>query len=61
MRCGDCKWWTGPRIPEHGPHGLCNLIDSEFDEKEHMAEIRGRDDADLYTVPDFGCVQFEAK
>lgn len=62
--CRDCKWWTAPLCPESDPYGGCEVIDDSADGNNALAVIHGYDGFDggeLWTKPDFGCVQFEPK
>jgi hypothetical protein len=61
MYCRDCTHWDKPK-PEHESIGRCNKIEEatlDQDEKA-LAYILGFEYADLYTKPEFGCVQFES-
>lgn len=58
--CEACKHWEPPLSVDHGPHGYCAAIRSDSDET-CLAEMRGYDQSDFYTMPGFGCVKFEAK
>lgn len=71
--CRDCRWWEQPGA--YGPidwkdtaHGLCDLGTNRagegLDHRESKAAASSGGDAYvnvLVTLPDFGCVQFEAK
>jgi hypothetical protein len=57
-RCADCSWWEKN---SHDEYGYCHLI-SDYSDRERpevkSAELRGYEDSELHTKPDFGCVLF---
>ena len=70
--CKDCRWWT--QWPADPPRawGDCRIAESEdagtpviprvaSGQTRALARGYGGADAYLETLPDFGCVQFEAK
>lgn len=68
--CKDCKWWNILKNEADGVYGECALThrfeNSLFHESKAVAlaivvELEVQKAATLLTLPDFGCVQFEAK
>ena len=61
--CKDCKWWEADAGRD--PLGYCHLLSTRSERDRPyfnaLAELRGYDDSELHTAPDFGCVLFEAK
>ena len=59
IRCDGCKHWdppAGPMLSE----GTCELAVAPGDQLAYVRADWGYE-ASLFTAPDFGCVQFEAK
>lgn len=64
--CKDCKWWKTPDDPKE--RGLCSVIGDLSDPKANGLELAviqcegfDRRYAELWTLADFGCVQFEQR
>lgn len=61
--CTDCRWWEPTT-----PYGMCRRLTGDsrmrLPAEGALAVIEcfdPHDEAVLLTLPDFGCVQFEAK
>lgn len=67
VKCKDCKWWeegeANPFYPV--PRGCCKLAETEFNSvpihPESLATACSYEEANLVTLPEFGCVQGEPK
>lgn len=53
--CKDCQWWSIPDVTKT-PYGMCVRNDSP-DCLYTLTESQPF----LFTLPEFGCVHFEAK
>jgi hypothetical protein len=56
--CKDCKHWVHSNCFGSQEVTLCGLIDVD---RNDIAWVWTDDQAALFTGPDFGCIQFEAK
>jgi hypothetical protein len=59
-RCRGCKWWTR-QDDTPVESGLCGLADKDSNGPVHSGAMFLIPEGTLFTHPDFGCVQFEAK
>lgn len=55
--CKDCKWWTDKFWSQRKDSGMCD----RSIQPGSLFEVNSDNEGILYTLPDFGCVQFESK
>jgi hypothetical protein len=65
--CKDCKWWGVSKGLLNGTMQECYLTISNQTDPLHPQSLAWADADEpvgvsvLYTLPDFGCIQFEAR